>query len=313
MRVFDVLPGPCIKDFMVLAYKDPAPVCQILVAFLIRDKTMPGKEMKIKYLLFFLLIIRFTFFAAGCREIAFDYHVEIPDQFPVSGKIIDVPLLKQGDFECGPASLAMYTCYLAGTKGTGKCRTSKEVREDLVTLNSEYFWITYDSNNIPRPIYPSGDELPVIILPANSMIPFTLTEGYVIKGVDTLSGTYPEYLEKLALTYYSETGLCVVSFYGGNTTLLKQYIDDNVPVIVDIWAHGCMEPGYNDNKSYTHFVVVIGYEEHGIIINDPYSFSRIMIDYTSFENAWCKNRESGAPHAPDYRQGWGMVICSPGL
>ncbi len=234
-------------------------------------------------------------------------------QGPTS-KVLDVPLLKQGDFECGPASLAMYTCYLRNVIGIGECKTSSGVRDDLVRLNPQYFWVSYDGNNIPRPVYPAGDELPVAVLPPGSPVPFTLTDGYVIKGVDTLSGTYPGYLEELALTYYSTASFCVSTFQGGNTELLESYINDDIPVIVDLWAHGRMEPGYVEGASYTHFVVVTGYDERNIEINDPYSFSRIKVDRTVFENAWCADEQSGAlqSHAPDYRRGWGMVIFQSG-
>jgi hypothetical protein len=252
--------------------------------------------------------------AAGCQEPIGGPVFDLHNPPPVLSKFLNVPLIQQGAFECGPASLAMCSCYLANTKCIGRYRTSSEVRDDLVRINPQYFWIAYDLYQNPKPIYPTGDELPVVVLPGGSEVPFTLTEGYVIKGIDMLSGTYPGYMKEVALSYYSATSASVSTFEGGTSNLIRNYLNEDIPVIVDVWAHGYMELGFLEGASYTHFVVVVGYKEGSFTINDPYTNSRMDVDVVTFENAWSADGLSGVtqPHAPGYRRGWGMVILPPG-
>ena len=62
----------------------------------------------------------------------------------------------------------------------------------------------------------------------------------------------------------SEENLKVIK---DNLTLgeLKQYLDQGVPVIVSLWTEYL--PYWNKNSA--HAVVVVGYEEDGLWVNDP--------------------------------------------
>lgn len=74
----------------------------------------------------------------------------------------------------------------------------------------------------------------------------------------------------------------------GSFTLkqVKRFIDRNIPVILEIQAWAEEETDYSTTYSNDHFVVAIGYDETGIIFEDPYIAHKGHIEFEDLENRW---------------------------
>ncbi|PKN75289.1 MAG: hypothetical protein CVU52_06175 [Deltaproteobacteria bacterium HGW-Deltaproteobacteria-10] len=86
-----------------------------------------------------------------------------------------------------------------------------------------------------------------------------------------------------------EKGFKVVAKSGMTLKTLKQYIDDECPVIVLVQAWADKYMTINDWKKvneHGHYVIVIGYQDNKIIFEDPSSFPRTWMTKREFLARW---------------------------
>lgn len=75
---------------------------------------------------------------------------------------------------------------------------------------------------------------------------------------------------------------------------IKQYINDAIPVIVDIQAwSGHRHPQYRSDYADGHYVVVIGYDEERFIIEDPSLINRGYLLFSEFLERWHDSIDGG--------------------
>ena len=68
---------------------------------------------------------------------------------------------------------------------------------------------------------------------------------------------------------------------------IKQYIDQAIPVIVDIQAwSGHQHPHYKGDYDDGHYVVVIGYDDERFIFEDPSMMNRGYLTFVEFLERW---------------------------
>lgn len=68
--------------------------------------------------------------------------------------------------------------------------------------------------------------------------------------------------------------------------MLKSFIHRKIPVIILIQAWGPDGIDYRHTNQYGHYVVVSGYNEKGLIIEDPAIFGRGFISYEHLKRCW---------------------------
>jgi len=102
-------------------------------------------------------------------------------------------------------------------------------------------------------------------------------------------------------------GFQVVAKIGFSLEAVKQYIDQNHPVIVLVqaWAEKYMTlKDWKEDNDDGHYVVVIGHDGHIIIFEDPSSFRRTWMTEEEFIARW----HDVDPRTKERLDNFGMVL-----
>ncbi len=102
-------------------------------------------------------------------------------------------------------------------------------------------------------------------------------------------------------------GFQVVAKSGFSLEAVKQYVDQNHPVIVLVqaWAERYMTlEDWKDDDDDGHYVVVIGHNGHIIIFEDPSSFRRTWMTEEEFLARW----HDVDPRTKERLEHFGMVL-----
>jgi predicted double-glycine peptidase len=68
---------------------------------------------------------------------------------------------------------------------------------------------------------------------------------------------------------------------------VQSYIDEDYPVILDIQAWTEQKNvDYSTDKEDGHYVVAIGYDENGFVVEDPSSIGRAYLSFADLESRW---------------------------
>jgi predicted double-glycine peptidase len=103
-------------------------------------------------------------------------------------------------------------------------------------------------------------------------------------GTDPDWGTEPAEIEKVAIAHGYE-----VESREMTIDEVKQFIDQKYPVILDIQAwHGDTDTAfdYTDDYEDGHYVVVVGYDDSGFILEDPSDEGRSYMKFDELEKRW---------------------------
>jgi len=102
-------------------------------------------------------------------------------------------------------------------------------------------------------------------------------------------------------------GFQVVAKSGFSLEVVKQYVDQNHPVIVLVqaWAERYMTlEDWKDDDDDGHYVVIIGYHDNIIIFEDPSSFRRTWMTEEEFIARW----HDVDPRTKERLDHFGMVL-----
>lgn len=95
-------------------------------------------------------------------------------------------------------------------------------------------------------------------------------------------GTMPENI----VWYARHVGLRVREHHDMDFERLKEYLDGGVPVIVPLQAWG-NPANYREGNGEGHYVVIIGYDEKRIYMEDPVLYCKHgYLTYKQFEERW---------------------------
>lgn len=103
-------------------------------------------------------------------------------------------------------------------------------------------------------------------------------------GTSKESGTNPEDIVK----YFESKGF-QVDMRQMTIEEVKQYIDKEIPVILDVQAWHNDSPSdydYTNEWNDGHYIVAHGYNASGLIVDDPSSVGKAMIEYDDLESRW---------------------------
>lgn len=123
--------------------------------------------------------------------------------------------------------------------------------------------------------------------------------GFVGKSIDDPSGgIYPDGYGVHAIPIargLQEMGLNAVAHHGQNRAWLQERLAAGHPVL--IWATGGLDPSYRvewqtrDGRTvwgvpFEHTFTVVGYDQNGIWLNDPFGGTTDYYPWATFETAW---------------------------
>jgi len=108
-------------------------------------------------------------------------------------------------------------------------------------------------------------------------------EGDLIDELKTdEDGTNPDDIVK----YCHKIGLKTDVSNNMNIEDLKSYIDDEIPVIIEIQAWKDNKKKYENEWESGHFTVVVGYTKNEIILSDPSSYTLTYITFKDLMERW---------------------------
>jgi predicted double-glycine peptidase len=129
---------------------------------------------------------------------------------------------------------------------------------------------------------------------------FDIREGTLINEMDVdESGVNPSAIRKAL----EKRGLKVTVQINQTIEDLKKYIDQKIPVIVDVQAYPRKQKeGWEDDVKNSHYAVVIGYSDTAILFSDPADVNYSYLANEAFMRRWHGLEENG-----DSCRGWVMV------
>jgi len=130
------------------------------------------------------------------------------------------------------------------------------------------------------------------------------------KGMDTRTGAHPYQLARVARKF----GLKSEEFYPMTEAQLKSCLRKGRPVLMMIQAWGEDETTGRPLKSYAgvwgegHWVVAIGFDDHGVFFEDPsLEAIRGFITYDALRDSW----HDRGPHGK-HMAFYGLAVWQPG-
>lgn len=99
------------------------------------------------------------------------------------------------------------------------------------------------------------------------------------------NGTHPAEMVNTAQSY----GFYVTTLLDCPLHLIKNYIDNRTPVVVllQAWADHYMSPSdWRNTNEHGHYAIVIGYDEHIVLFEDPAAISHTWLTIRDFIARW---------------------------